>query len=564
MATESIAVGNLTTPALYVASFFASLYSDSGYTNLISTLSCPAVKNAAGHWTQGNLMIFQHLTPGTTYYMKAGPVSPGGLATPTSYVVGTGTVTDPACTFPGVYTASNSGIAYDIQPGNIPSDIDHFEAIWTKDGSVPDNSYLGSLWSGPVLANGFVHFFVGGKVGQTVQLFMRGVSTSGGRQNWVDVDTRVIPTITASGLTYSDGKTLDSLEPAQIGADMTSAQTIAYVGTSNNKIDNGNFIFGNLDGWSAFGAHNGAVYDSSNGGLLLPASYDGALSATFTVIPGQKYRFSFTGKLTGAGTQSIWFGIDYAASYTPNTSGTHVDFLTSGTPYTTTLSTSVYDWTAPAGANFASLNIIQYGTAPVVFTAVIAQDYGAANEWGADVTGTNTAANTVAVGARPAGDISGTVNPGGGIDFTHSGNTNQGSLSLLNTVDTSHIVAGAVNASIGFSNSALNVSSSGLTQIASIAISGDALLVSLRATIQMNPSSTVYIGFRLYKGTNTGTLLWEGLISPVSGSNWSLPFVIEGVDTSPGTNQGYTLYCNLASAVSTTLDVYFVADARKV
>lgn len=242
MAQATIVIGNLKTNALYVSSFHAEVFSDSGYSTLVGSQTSAAVKDLTGAWVQSDLIIFPGLVRGQMYYVKAGPVSPVGIENLSSYSLQAGTIVVPNVIYPGTFTATTSGVAYDITPHDAttnlsPTGINHYEAIWTKDGSAPSNSSLENAWTGnPV--NGVMHLFIGGNPGDNIHLFMRAVSNSGGYQNWYAVDNRSINTafsgtVNASGVTYADGKTVQDLQPGQAGADVTGDNTAADTSAVN-------------------------------------------------------------------------------------------------------------------------------------------------------------------------------------------------------------------------------------------------------------------------------------------------------------------------------------------
>lgn len=248
--------------------------------------------------------------------------------------------------------------------------------------------------------------------------------------------------IAASSVLYIDGQPVQALQPAAPNADVTAAQPIVYTGLSSNLVPNGSFILGNLDNWYVI---NSAYYSGSPSGALLKVVQAGAdayaISPSFNVIPGQKYRISFTGYQGAAGTQTVTLRIYYGSLYAPNILNTPVpgyigfaNFMTAGS-ISPTLTTYTYDWTCPAGVYYASLGVIQQGTQQLVFSTISAQDYVAAKEWGADVTGSNTANNTSNVGALT---VSGGLNGANGSAIDSSGNV------VLKNIGTNTGTAGAL------------------------------------------------------------------------------------------------------------------------
>jgi hypothetical protein len=207
------------------------------------------------------------------------------------------------------------------------------------------------------------------------------------------------------------------------GADKTSEQALAYTGASNNLVPNGDFILGNLDGWQT----DSAYYYGPDKSLVLPPGH--AFSPTFAVQMGNKYRITIRGAMAVDGTRLLYHRIFWGNGYVPNLSDGstgvflgYQDFLAAGdmnnawTIYT-------YDWTCPKDGNnasYASIALYQLGTATAEFSHVGVQDYSAAAQWGADITGQNTSNNTNNVGSTPAGTVASVI-PAGNRVYINSG-----------------------------------------------------------------------------------------------------------------------------------------------
>lgn len=494
MAIAAIAIGNLSSPALYVASFHAEVFSDAGYTTMVGSQQSPAVQDpTTGNWVQSSLMSFTGLVRGQTYYIQAGPVSPtGGVANFNRFSIQAGTLTIPACTYSGTFASTTSGVTYDITPASVPADIDHFEAIWSKDGSAPSNSSLTNAWTGSPLANGIIHLFVGGSPGQTIHLFMRGVSKTGGYQNWVAVDNRTVSAVatggstSAAGITYADGTTVEALKPGQAGADKTSSNTAADT-SAVNGINSGHVAdtatsVGFLGKW--WRTSSGAPAPTSGGELPYApmfVTHDANLNYNIhgytwagAIMPpsfapfgptgdGQWIYARFTGYYTASATGTYTFGTnsdDGSNLYVNNTAivselaathgaGADRTYLHSGTINLTAGDT--YEvvveyrngvnncglqvlFTPPGG----SIQLLDLGTAykSAAYThytdgtPVDALKPAAA---GADVTAVNVSADTSSVNGRASADVANTVLAGGGIDYLHTSNANipQNANSLL-------------------------------------------------------------------------------------------------------------------------------------
>jgi hypothetical protein len=435
------------------------------------------------------------------------------------------------------------------------------DAVWTPVAPVGGDQtqcYITGVVSGSqynVQVQGFTAKGVGSGWAQAGPVTVSATSTS----------------LAASSVTYPDGTPVANLQPAQAGADVTGDQPIVYTGAGANIVPNGNFLLGNIKGWSGT-----AVYGS--GGLLIPGGSSAfGVSPTFSVVPGHKYRITFTGQTVGSGTITAVQRIIYSATYSPNiTSPPYLD-LDFSAPLTSTSTTYTYDWTCPAGVYFASLAVYQLGTAELLYTGVAVYDYAAAAEWGADVTSANTSANTSAVGTLPVSVITGTINPGGGIDFDNPGNTNQGDLSKIDQANTQNIVAGAVNASIAYNSTDLLFITKGVeTVIGEVTISTDGGYVKLLCTTAIAgttnnpgtpPQSLPFI--RIYKGAMGGTVLNEAAeldIANNSTSSYSgyTSIAIQALDDSPALAQQYTVTAESGNADLQCDWIAFLAENAKV
>lgn len=186
------------------------------------------------------------------------------------------------------------------------------------------------------------------------------------------------------------------------GADVTAQQPLVFAGISNNLVPNGDFILANVIGWKLTA---GASYAGSQ--LLIPGGGT-ADSPTFAVQPGHKYRITFVGGVAADGTRFFYHQIKYGSQYYPNISDAGVpgylgysDFLGGGNMANSTTA-YIYEWLCPDGVYYATLSAVSLGTAVASFIRFVAEDYSAAEQWGADITGQNTSNNTSNVGTTPA------------------------------------------------------------------------------------------------------------------------------------------------------------------
>jgi hypothetical protein len=193
----TVVVAGLSTASKYVEKFIVECYSNVGLSTYVSTQESMAVWNAGlSRNTQQSLIVFKGLTLGTTYYFRAGVTSPisGTTVWSATYSLVAGSVTGPsAVTYTGVYDATTSGVYFLITPASVPSDIDHYDYIYTLDGSVPASS---DVPQGSVSAiGGKLSFFVGGKINDRISTYVRAVNTTQNKQVWTSLGTVAIQAI---------------------------------------------------------------------------------------------------------------------------------------------------------------------------------------------------------------------------------------------------------------------------------------------------------------------------------------------------------------------------------
>lgn len=220
MATQvaSIGVGKLSSTSKYVDYFLVEIYSDSGHTNKIGQATSSAqYDSTSATWKQKDYISFPGLVFGTTYFLRAYTVAPlsGALSAPTDFSTAAGSASAPGCTYPGTFTATLSGIGYVITPGSVPSDIDHFEAVWTvNDATVPSSTTM-PYWTGQT-TNGSIAFFAGGKPNDVIRAYVRAVNTSQQAQAWQAVGSSITISTVFGGAytgTLNDGTLLGNGGP---------------------------------------------------------------------------------------------------------------------------------------------------------------------------------------------------------------------------------------------------------------------------------------------------------------------------------------------------------------
>jgi hypothetical protein len=224
--------------------------------------------------------------------------------------------------------------------------------------------------------------------------------------------------VTPSGFTTHTWMSGVSLTDTTGGADVTGSQPIVYTATGSSIVPNGTFVLGNLQGWQvsqmAYGTdtHGPRMFGTGNVGAF-------AFSPAFQVNPGAKYRLFYT-MYNGSGAGGIFLRVAWQSTATtsnviPTGSPTTVpgfqDFLANGS-VTTTPTTYAFDWTAPAGALYASMCVYAVGASDLATQSVACIPYAATGQWGSDVTGSNTSNDTSHV-AGVASSVIASVVPSG-------------------------------------------------------------------------------------------------------------------------------------------------------
>ncbi len=299
MATRiaSIAVVGLKTAARHVSHMVVECYSNSSLSTLVGQATSPVQWDGSFN-VQKEYIQFSGLTLGATYWMRCGVVAPYGLITWSSvYSLVAGSTTGPNPTYAGTAIATTSGVSYDLILSNVPADIDHYEAIWTKNGTTPANDAK-PMWTGPSVSN-HIQFFAGGKPGETVTAFVRAINTAHIPQKpWKQLDVVTITSATTfqniddipDGSTYgkvrldvlTGGRVdprrtgfikLGSVNPAWSGVLYYETGTSAATGGSYVKwwwdqiivrrIDGTNTVIGSLPYSSSFLTQNSGLNSSS-------------------------------------------------------------------------------------------------------------------------------------------------------------------------------------------------------------------------------------------------------------------------------------------------------------
>jgi hypothetical protein len=199
---STIFVAGLSTTTRFVEHFVVECYSNVGLTTLISQGIAKGVWNGT-NFVQKGLISFRGLTAGTTYYFRAGVVVPitGSTAWSSTYSLVAGSSTAPTgVTYSGTFIATTSGVTLSITPASVPSDIDHYEVVWTYDGSSPAAAQLPAFTT--YITSGAFAFFAGGKPGDKITAFIRAVNTGQQYQLWQTIGTYTIQLVPSDAIVH--------------------------------------------------------------------------------------------------------------------------------------------------------------------------------------------------------------------------------------------------------------------------------------------------------------------------------------------------------------------------
>jgi len=318
MATRitSIGVGKLTSTASYVDAFLVEIYSDSGFTTKVGSQTALAVRSGTS-WVQKNLILFNGLIFGNTYWLKAFTVAPvsGQLSTAVTFNLVAGAATTPAPTYGIVsQTANFAGINYVVSVASVPADIEHYEWTYTTDGSTPASTVKPKSIVVPDPTSGNLVIFAGAVPGVNVNLFIRAINTSQLVQAWTAPFT-VMQALSNVLDNVGDGTSFTRTTPNQvtgagraftnINADNTYA-TIPYHGSAFRRVTTTN------EGGTLLAAAGTAVGPNVVGSFVLqiPAgftSYKGTLTVNKTAGTGVGWIISAIIKIgaLSSGTVSI-------------------------------------------------------------------------------------------------------------------------------------------------------------------------------------------------------------------------------------------------------------------
>jgi hypothetical protein len=210
----SIIVNNLQSSSPYVTSFIVEVYGDLALTDLVATQTCPAFWNGTEN-TQVGAMTFSGLPLANTYYLRAGTCSSHSTVTSwtNAFTANLQVINElESVTYGGTFIATNSGVSYQVRPGGIMVNIDHYEALYTIDNATTPLGTDTPIWKGNTDFTGLFTFGVVAAPGHVVNAYVRAVDTSANYQAWTLISTL---TISAGG---SFSGTLDNISDGTVYA----------------------------------------------------------------------------------------------------------------------------------------------------------------------------------------------------------------------------------------------------------------------------------------------------------------------------------------------------------
>ena len=229
----SIAIGGLQTTARYVDHIVVEIYSDSALTTLVGTQTSAVTWNGTAN-VQKDVILLDGLTYGTQYWLRAGVVAPvsGDTVWSATFSVTAGTANPPAVTYTGTYTATTSGVSFLVTPGNVPANIDHYEAVWTLDGSTPPETTIPYITHLLPAQTGAFHFGVVLSSAQTATVFVRAVNQNADVQAWTSLGAYT-PSTAYSGSftgTIAGGTTVTGVSQLSISMQQIHDRVAATIG----------------------------------------------------------------------------------------------------------------------------------------------------------------------------------------------------------------------------------------------------------------------------------------------------------------------------------------------
>lgn len=199
---STIFVAGLSTTTRFVEHFVVECYTSVGLSTIVSQGIAKGVWNGT-NFVQKGLIAFRGLTAGTTYYFRAGVVVPitGNTAWSSTYSLVAGSSTAPTgVTYSGTFIATTSGVTLSITPASVPANIDHYEVVWTYDGSSPAAAQIPAFTT--YITSGAFAFFAGGKPGDKITTFIRAVNTGQQYQLWQTIGTYTIQLVPADAIVH--------------------------------------------------------------------------------------------------------------------------------------------------------------------------------------------------------------------------------------------------------------------------------------------------------------------------------------------------------------------------
>lgn len=252
----TVFVNNLKTTARYVGHLIVECYADAGLTTMVGSASSN-VQWDGTYNKQKDLIQFDGLEYGTTYYLRAGVLAPvsGTITWSATWSEIAGTPNAPQCSYAYSANITTAGVTFTVTPANVPANINHYDVFWNNSGTAPSSTDKVM----DTKAGSSFDIFVPGKPGQTCYLWVRGVNTAHDVQAWEAVGNQPVANDWAGTINGTSASTVvQGADRANSGLDSTGtvqrAVPYAYhdanvrnVAKSDGTINNGAVISGRTE-----------------------------------------------------------------------------------------------------------------------------------------------------------------------------------------------------------------------------------------------------------------------------------------------------------------------------
>lgn len=222
----TIFVNKLQTTARYVDHFTVECYSDSALTTLVAAKTSKVQWDGSTYNVQKDLIEFDGLEYGNTYYLRAGVVAPisGAVTWSATWSEVAGTPNAPQCSYTYSANLTTAGVTFTVTPANVPSNINHYDVFFNTSGTAPTSTDKPM----DTKAGSSFDVFVPGKPGQTCYLWVRGVNTAHDVQAWETVGNQPVANDWSGTLNGTAAATVvQGADRANTGLDANGAVQVA-------------------------------------------------------------------------------------------------------------------------------------------------------------------------------------------------------------------------------------------------------------------------------------------------------------------------------------------------